>query len=260
MISQDALDCSGFLGGRLRIWQPLNGYRGGIDPVLLAAAVPAKANDSVLELGLGAGTASLCLATRQQGLRLAGVEVQADYAALARRNAEENGITLEVFEADIAELPFDLRARSFDHVIANPPYFRPEGRSPAADQGRETGRGEQRPLGAWVEAGCRRLRPGGTLTLIQMMSRLPDLLKALPEGGTTVQPFAAREGREPDRIILWHRKGGRGAFRMLAPLTLHAGAAHLQDGDDFAPWAKAVLRDVAALPVMARACPPPPLA
>ena len=46
-----------FLDGRLRIRQPANGYRAGADPVFLAAAVPAKPGESVLELGCGAGVA-----------------------------------------------------------------------------------------------------------------------------------------------------------------------------------------------------------
>ncbi|MBL4768768.1 MAG: methyltransferase, partial [Rhodobacteraceae bacterium] len=46
------------------LFQPRKGYRAGIDPMLLAASVPAHAGQSVLELGCGAGAAILCLATR----------------------------------------------------------------------------------------------------------------------------------------------------------------------------------------------------
>jgi tRNA1Val (adenine37-N6)-methyltransferase len=40
-----------FLGGRITLEQPTKGYRAGVDPVLLAASVPARAGQSVLELG-----------------------------------------------------------------------------------------------------------------------------------------------------------------------------------------------------------------
>ncbi|MEM6466501.1 MAG: methyltransferase, partial [Pseudomonadota bacterium] len=40
-----------YLGGRVQITQPAKGYRAGTDPVLLAAAVPALAGQTVLELG-----------------------------------------------------------------------------------------------------------------------------------------------------------------------------------------------------------------
>ena len=53
------LSVDAFLGGRLEIAQPRAGYRAGIDPVLLAAAVPAKAGETVFDLGCGAGVAAL---------------------------------------------------------------------------------------------------------------------------------------------------------------------------------------------------------
>ena len=55
--SEADLSCDGFLGGRLKIFQPKSGYRAATDPVFLAAAVPAQAGQSVLELGCGAGVA-----------------------------------------------------------------------------------------------------------------------------------------------------------------------------------------------------------
>ena len=88
--SDSELSCNEFLGGRVRLWQPLSGYRAGVDPVLLAASVPATAGQTVLELGCGAGAAILCLAARVPGLHLTGVELQPAYADLARRNAAEN--------------------------------------------------------------------------------------------------------------------------------------------------------------------------
>ena len=94
MFAEDALTADRFLDGRLTILQPKDGYRAAMDPVLLAAAIPAKAGERALELGCGAGVASLCLARRVPGLHVTGLEVQAAYADLARRNAEANGIAL----------------------------------------------------------------------------------------------------------------------------------------------------------------------
>ena len=52
------------LGGRVRLRQPAEGYRVAVDPVLLAAAVPAGPGSRVLDLGCGVGAAALCLLTR----------------------------------------------------------------------------------------------------------------------------------------------------------------------------------------------------
>ena len=233
-----------FLDGRLLVAQPRSGYRAAMDPVLLAAACPARPGQSVLELGCGVGVASLCLGWRVAGLRLTGLELQPEYAALARENAAANGIGLEVVEGDLAAMPHELRGQSFDHVIANPPYFAPASGTAARDAGRERAQREETPLADWVRQGLKRLHPGGTITLIQNADRLADLLAALGAGAgsVTVLPIAPRVGRPAGRVIVQARKGGRGPFRLLAPLVLHEAAHHAADAEDLTSIARSVLR------------------
>lgn len=54
----DALTQDAFLNGRVMALQPRDGYRAATDPVFLAASVPARTGQNVLELGCGAGVAS----------------------------------------------------------------------------------------------------------------------------------------------------------------------------------------------------------
>lgn len=239
----------GFLGGRISLWQPHHGYRAATDPVLLAAAVPARPGQSALELGCGVGTASLCLLSRLPGLSVTGIERQADYADLARRNAADNHLDLTVLTADLASLPAELRGHEFDHVLANPPYFRPDGGTPARNPGREGALREDTPLTLWIDAGLRRLRPGGWLTMIHLAERLGEILALLPPraGSVSILPVAPRPGRAANRVLVRARKGGKAPLRLLAPLILHDGVAHLSDGDDYTATARAVLRHCAAL-------------
>ncbi|NDV02070.1 tRNA1(Val) (adenine(37)-N6)-methyltransferase [Pseudoroseicyclus tamaricis] len=242
-----------FLGGRLMLRQPAQGYRAGTDPVLLAAAVPAEAGQSVLDLGCGVGTALFCLGVRVPGLHLAGLELQAAYAALARDNAAQNGLEAQIHEGDLAAMPAELKARNFSHVIANPPFFAAgRGKSPE-DPGRATGRREEAPLAEWVTEGARRLAPGGHLTMILRAERLAELLVAASGrlGSPVVQPLTSREGRAAERVIVRLRKGGRGGLKLLAPVILHAGPKHEQDRDSFTNEVAAVLRDAAPLHGMA---------
>ncbi len=243
----DDLTHDAFLGGRLHLWQPRRGYRAATDPVLLAAACPATSGQSVLDLGCGVGAASLCLAARLPGLRLFGLEVQPDIAGLARRNAAGAGMDMQVVCGDLADMPLALR-RGFDHVITNPPYYAPTG-TPSPDAGRDTALRAQTPLGDWVQTAARRLNPGGWLTLICGADGLPQVLAAFGTGlgSASVLPLAPRQGRAALRIILRARKSGRAAFRLLAPLILHSGAAHDGDHDSYTVRAAAILRDGADL-------------
>ncbi|MCV3270641.1 tRNA1(Val) (adenine(37)-N6)-methyltransferase [Roseobacter sinensis] len=242
----DNLTRDAFLGGRVQLYQPRVGYRAGVDPVLLAASVAATPGQSVLDLGCGVGAAILCLSARVPGLSLTGVEVQEDYAMLARRNA---GDRVEVITADISDLPLDLRQRQFDHVLTNPPYFNRAASRAAFDAGREAAHGESAPLAEWVRVAAKRLKPKGYAHIIHRAERLPEILGAWPGGMGSIEvlPLSARAGRMAERVIVRARKNGRGAFKLHAPLVLHLGACHTRDAEDYCPQVKAVLRDGAAL-------------
>lgn len=246
----DDLTQDWFLGGALAIRQPRTGFRAGVDAVFLAAAAPARPGQRVLELGCGVGTASLCLARRVAGVTITGVEIQADYAALARRNAAENDLPFEVVEGDLSNLPADLKQRQFDHVIANPPYFRRDQSLAAPDAGRERAMGEQTPLAVWVDVAARRLAHKGRLTMIQRADRVPEMLAACTGrlGSVEVQPLAPRVGRRAKLVLLRAVKGGRAPFALLPPVLLHEGAEHGEDAEDYTPAIAAVLRAGAAFP------------
>jgi len=217
------LSRDGFLGGRLRLWQPRRGYRAAIDPALLAAFAPAQAGMRALDLGCGVGTVALCLGTRQPGLELHGLEAQPAYAELARRNAAANGLALAVHEGDVRRPPASLRALQFDLVLANPPFHAATA-TPAGDPGRDRARREaEAGLADWIDAGLRRLAPGGFLVLIHLPTRLGDLLAALDRraGAVEILPVAPRVGRAAERLLLRARKGSRAPLMLLAPFILH---------------------------------------
>lgn len=241
----------GFLGGQLSLMQPVTGYRAGVDPVFLAAAIAGHEGERVLDLGCGAGAAALCLGRRVPGLTLVGVERQEDYADLARMNAFDNDIDMDVHTADLTDLPAEVREESFDHVIMNPPYHLKDKATTSVDPGREAALFEETPLAVWIDAATRRLKPRGYLTLIQKAERLPEILAGMDSrlGSILVKPLAPREGRAAVLVLVQARKGGRGAFRLATPLVLHEGTEHLGDRESYRPEVTAILRDGAHLPL-----------
>jgi tRNA1Val (adenine37-N6)-methyltransferase len=249
MSADERLTRDAFLDGRLRLWQPRDGYRAATDPVLLAAFVPARPGERVLELGCGTGAAALCLAARVPGLELHGLELQPGYADLARRNAAENRLPLTLHEGDLRRPPPALCALAFDHVLANPP-FHPAGVTGAADPGRDAAHREgEAGLADWIDAGLRRLRPGGWLVLVHRTARLGAILAGLEgrAGAVEILPLAGREGRPAERVLVRARKGRRAPLVLHPPFTLHEGRTHEADRESYTAAAQRVLRGMQPL-------------
>lgn len=237
------------LDGRVRLRQPRRGYRAAVDPVLLAAFVPVAPGARVLDLGCGAGAAALCLAARVPGLDLHGLELQPAYAALARANAAANATALTVHEGDVRRPPPALRAVSFDAVLANPPFHDPASAA-APDPGRDTALREgEAGIGDWIDAGLRRLAPGGALAVVHRADRLGALLAALDgrAGAVDLLPVAPRAGAAATRVLLRARKGSGAPLRLWPPLTLHQGSPPDGAAAPYSEAAQAVLRGMAAL-------------
>ena len=229
-----------FLGGRVIVRQPENGFRAGLDAVMLAAAVPARAGDNALELGAGAGTASLCLAWRVKDLTVAGLEIDETLVTLANQNAAANGLEERVsfVTGDAFDLPQALH-RSFDHVFCNPPFHEGE---VSPDPARARALQDDGRLAGWLAAGLKRTVSGGSFTAILRADRLGEALAALPERGVVIFPLWPHADEPAKRVILQVRQGSRAPLSLLPGLVLHE-----PDGR-YTPEADAVLRDGASLP------------
>jgi tRNA1(Val) A37 N6-methylase TrmN6 len=240
-VTEDAL-----LGGRVRLAQPASGYRAAIDPVLLAAAVAARAGERVLDAGAGVGAASLCLAARVAGCRIVGVERDSALVALFERNIAANGFgdRVSALAGDIAEPLPALAPGAFDRVMINPPYLTAEAADAPPDAGRAAAMVEDAvDLAAWLDFGLAMVRRKGTLTVIHRADRLDALLAALygRAGDVAVLPLWPKAGQAARRVIVAARKGIGG------PARLRPGLVRPAPGGAYPAEAAAVLRGGGAL-------------
>ncbi len=242
-VSEDAL-----LGGRVRFFQPARGYRAAIDPVLLAAAVPAAPGETILDVGAGAGAASLCLAARVPEVRVQGIEADDGLAGLARRNVEANGLAgrVTIVTGDLLDPPPELAPGSFDHVMANPPYLEAgRGRPPPDEAKAATVVEGAAGLADWLDFCLRMVRPKGSVTVIHRADRLDGVLAGLRRtlGAIVVFPLwpgppeTGGAGPKAARRVIVHGQKGRAT-----PLILAGGLVlHGPDGA-YTPEAEAILR------------------
>ena len=222
VLSEDAL-----LGGKVRFFQPERGYRVAVDPIFLAAAVPAEPGEQILDVGAGTGAAMLCLATRLPSCRLVGIELQRELLRVANTNIEANGLAqrAEMIASDLATLPPRLMAASFDHVMTNPPFLTADAATPPPLRQRADAHVESHlDLAGWLKSSLLMLKNGGSLTLIHRAERLGELLAALDRkvGDIVVYPLWPKDdGRPAKRILIQGWKGAKGPLKLAQGLVVH---------------------------------------
>ena len=213
-----------FLDGAVTVVQPAEGYRAGMDAVLLAASLAAREGGAIAEAGCGAGAALLCAAHRLAGCSLTGFEREPGALALAQLGVAANGQQQRVtlVQHDVGERPAELENR-FDQSFSNPPFFDP-GAVRAPSPGRQAAYLAETPLKAWILFLHHVTRPGGRITMIHRAAALGDLLELLGPrtGEIEILPVRPAPGAVAGRVLVRARKGlRRGPVTLYDGLTLH---------------------------------------
>lgn len=214
----------GLLNQQLRIEQPRKGFRIAIDTVFLSATVPAREQQSVLELGCGVGGAMLCLAFRLSGVKIVGIDIQQSMIDLCRQNIIRNGFEarLKAEHCPVAGVPLDWRGR-FDHVMMNPPYYNEKSHSISFNHSKRLANAQKDgDLDEWVERAYWCLGDQGVLTLIYHADAMADLCDSLNQRFARIEalPLMPKEGAVAKRILIRAYKTG-GGIQYAAPFILH---------------------------------------
>lgn len=225
--------------GRVRLVQPVKGFRTGFDSLLLAAALPVLDKGEALELGCGCGGALLPAAWRMPGVSFIGLELSEIVTRMARRGTILNGfdprVTIENTEASEWVKPHENR---FDLVFANPPYFEP-GKISGPGEGKAAAYIETLSLEAWIKAMLHAAKPRAPVILVHRAAELARILAQLDRqaGEITVLPVASKAGEPARRVLVRGRKGlKRGPLTLLPPLITHT-----DDGSARTPAAQAII-------------------
>ena len=211
------------LDKKVRIFQPVDGYRAAIDAVILSSMVhKVKSGDKILDLGSGTGAISLCLAHRFPAAEITGLEIQPQLVELSTMSAAANGFDKLRFEnCDIRKPPVKL-FNGFNHLVTNPPYAADDMPSPNA--GKALAHNFQDfDLEKWLLTALKFLRPLGWIYIINRTAAIDEILSVLHgrAGAITVLPLFSKAGQEAKRVIVCARKGDKSPSRILPGLTVH---------------------------------------
>lgn len=229
-----------FLGGKIKLRQPENGYRATSDAVLLAASIEAKPGQNVLDIGTGTGAVGLCLLARCPGISVTGLELQPEMAALAAQNAALNNLddSFRVACGDIRSKRIDaVPTGFFDWVVTNPPFILED--QPSPDKTRDIAHRESGcSLEEWINNALRYIKPRGFFAMINRADRTAEICARMYSklGGIRIIPVWTKENGPAKRIIVIGRRGVR------SPAVLEKGIALMHSDGTRTPEAEAVMR------------------
>ena len=216
-----------FFNGRLRVAQPVSGYRYSLDAILLAALPHPKAGQSLLDLGTGCGIIPLILAFRHDEVVITGIEVQPELARLAAMNASNNGLQdrVRIIHEDLRRLSLDMVDGPVDWVISNPPYRRAASGRINPNSQRALARHEINVnLQQLINAAKRLLKTGGRFAIIYPGERAVDLLGEMRSAGLEpkwLQGIHSQAGDTAKLVLVQGVMGGKPGLRIEAPLVIY---------------------------------------
>jgi tRNA1Val (adenine37-N6)-methyltransferase len=215
--------------GGLKMIQAEDGYRFSLDPFLLADFSSVRRGDTVADLGTASGVLPLLIATTTEAAVVVGVEVQESLYERAVRNVALNRLNgrIDVKLLDVRDISKtgDFKSDSFDVVVMNPPYRTPLAGRVSAGNERAACRHELNGnIADFLQSAKWLLRHGGSVNIIFLAERLPELLQEMMVCG--LEPKRMRmvhsdHERGAHLILVEGRKGGRPGLTVQSPLYIY---------------------------------------
>lgn len=218
----DDLQCKG-----LKIIQKNDGFRFGVDAVLLANFADVKRDADVLDIGTGTGIIPVLIAGKTKARAVTGIEIQPDMAEMASRSVKMNDLDdrIVIVEGDIRKGLELFKQASFDVVLSNPPYMKAGGGLVNPSGPKAISRHEiMCTLEDVVGMATRLLVPGGQLAMVHRPERLVDIVYQMRVNG--IEPKYIRFVhpslyRKANLLLIKGTKGGNPELKMMEPLYVY---------------------------------------
>ncbi|MBR5459455.1 MAG: methyltransferase [Clostridia bacterium] len=206
------------------LYQYTEGFSYGTDAVLVSAFCRVKKGQVGAELGTGTGIIPTLLCHHKNPSKIFAFEIQEDYVALARENAELNGFSdrIEVIHENVRDItPSYLRpygVEAVDFVVSNPPYMKQTSGALGLSDRKMVARHEMHSdISDFARAGANLLKNGGDMYIVYRPDRLCDLICALRENSLEPKEMIfvkSFEGTEPCLVLVRAKKCAESSLKL----------------------------------------------
>ena len=201
-------------------------FKLGQDSILLSDFAKPSPRARVCDLGCGNGALGVLLCARMEQIRVTGLELQQEVAALARENVTVNDLSdrMEIVCGDVRTCKTLFPVGAFDYLICNPPYFSPDSGYHAAGENRRTARQEtDGTTEDFIRAAAYLVKYGGRAAFVHRPERLCDCIALFRSCG--LEPKRMRFVHQnaqavPSAVLIEVRRGSAPGVQIEPPLLI----------------------------------------
>lgn len=211
----------------LFIIQKKDGFKFGVDAVLLADFAKNAKSVSTLDLCTGTGIVPLLLSEKTDTQNICGLEIQTDIAEMAARSVEYNALTerVHITEGDLKNAADIYGKGKFDKITCNPPYMKCGAGLQNDTDTKSVSRHEILcTLDDVIRVSRELLISKGRFFMVHRASRLADILCVMRKYG--IEPKRMRlvhpaPEKSPNLVLIEGMKDGGEELKMLPPLYVY---------------------------------------
>ncbi len=226
------------LKNKIIYYQYKNGYRTGIEPIILASKVPSDAN-KILDIGCGCGSISLILAFRNKNSYIYGWDKNNDFLLLANKNKLDNNFNNLIYEnLDITNFS-SAYSDFFDVIVTNPPFFIEGSVLKSKNKLLQDARYISiNKLNEWIKNMLDYLKDDGKAFLINRYNNLDLLLNILNNYKVelSIQAIKSYADSEPKNLIMEINKSDKFSSKSISDLIVHDIASDDGYSTDLKKW------------------------
>ncbi len=211
----------------LKIIQNKDGFRFGVDAVILANFSDVKKGDNVMDLGTGTGIISILIAGKTEAGSVTGLEIQPEFADMAARSVELNNLTgrVKILCGDLKNAIENFGASRYNVVVTNPPYMNMGGGLINPSDSKAIARHELLcSLEDVIRVSSKLLVPGGQFAMVHRPDRIADIIYLMRTYG--IEPKFLRfvypsPYKKANLLLIKGTRGGKPQLKMMTPLYVY---------------------------------------
>ncbi|MBR6030058.1 MAG: tRNA1(Val) (adenine(37)-N6)-methyltransferase [Clostridia bacterium] len=213
--------------GGLRILQKAEGFRFGMDSVLLADFADIRSGDAVADFGTGTGILPLLLISRGKGAVFTALELQQDMADMAARSMALNGLEdrVKVLHLPVEEAESAIAPCSLDAVICNPPYGMPGTTLQNPSEERRLARHQTEDgLRLWLRTAFRLLKGKGRMAIVYPAPRMLQVMRDMEDAHLAPKRFRLvypRQDKPAKLVLIEAQKDAKPMLHPMPPLIVY---------------------------------------